>query len=144
MLDRRILNICMELQDSDLRHMVSEEEIDKLTVYEEIAKLMQETQEEMEDLLNKSRDSYYVEQLTFSDLLNKSFPSAQTLIRSFSIKKRIDMLNDAQMWLDHLYEQTNKYVGVSKDELITAEEFRSFLGKIKHIEIIQQWLYGIE
>ncbi len=33
--------------------------------------------------------------------------------------------------------------GIDKDEQLSPESFRALLGKIKHIEIIQNWLYGI-
>ena len=105
--------------------------------------LFEEKQQEVQELLEKCSDGEYVTKMTLAELLLLPFESARSVIESMSLKKRIDMLNELDKRLLFTYEKTNNYCGVCKAELITAAEFRSLLGKIKHMEILQQWLYGI-
>lgn len=94
-------------------------------------------------LLHQCEDTEYIRNLSFDELLKLPFDGAKKAIDSFSMEKRIKMLNELDSRKQFYYNQTAKYCGVSKDELISATEFRSLLGKIKHIEILQNWLYGL-
>lgn len=88
--------------------------------------------------------SAYVEKMTFDDLLKLPFNEAQRAINSFSMEKRIKILDELTTRRSYYYNQTSKYgEGISKDEQLSPEAFRSLIGKIKHIEIVQNWLYGI-
>lgn len=100
-------------------------------------------EEELTKLLCQCEDSEYIRRLSFDDLLKLPYDGARKAIASFSMEKRIDMLNDLDTHRKFYYEATSRYCGVSKEELITASEFRSLLGKIKHVEILQNWLYGL-
>ena len=60
------------------------------------------------------------------------------------MKNRLDILTEIDKLRIHYYNALGNYgEGVARDEQLSPEEFRSLLGKIKHIEIIQNWLYGI-
>ena len=105
--------------------------------------LIEHDEDTLSKLLSQCEDTEYIRNLTFDELLKLPYDGAKKAIDSFSMAKRINMLNVLDERKSFYYEQTANYHGVSKEELITASEFRSLLGKIKHIEIIQNWLYGI-
>ena len=111
--------------------------------YETFNALIEHDDKELTKLLNQCEDTEYIRNLSFDDLLKLPYDGAKKAIDSFSMEKRIQMLNELDDRKKFYYNQTARYCGVSKDELISASEFRSLLGKIKHIEIIQNWLYGI-
>lgn len=117
---------------------------DKTTVdFETFNALIEEDNNKLRELLNRCEDTEYVRKLTLDELLKLPFDGAKKVIDSFSMEKRINMLNELDEKKTYYYNQTARYCGVSKDELISAAEFRSLLGKIKHLEIVQNWLYGI-
>ena len=111
--------------------------------FETFNELIEDDSAKLKDLLSRCEDTEYIRNLTFDELLKLPFDGAKNAIDSFSMEKRINMLNELEDRRVYYYNQTARYCGVSKDELISASEFRSLLGKIKHIEIIQNWLYGI-
>lgn len=111
--------------------------------YDTFDALIKHDDAELTKLLNQCEDSEYIRNLSFDELIRLPFDGAKKAIDSFSMEKRIKMLGELDEKKKYYYEQTARYCGVSKDELISASEFRSLLGKIKHIEIIQNWLYGI-
>ena len=111
--------------------------------YDTFNALIDNDDAKLKDLLNQCEDSEYIRKLTFDELLQLPFEEAKKSINSFSMEKRIAMLNEMDSRKTYYYNQTARYCGVSKEELITASEFRSLLGKIKHIEILQNWLYGL-
>ena len=84
------------------------------------------------------------ENMTFDEFLKLPFTEAQRAITSFSMEKRIKMLDELTTRRTYYYNQAAKFgEGIPKDEQLSPEAFRSLLGKIKHIEIVQNWLYGI-
>ena len=111
--------------------------------YDTFNALIDNDDAKLKDLLNQCEDSEYIRKLTFDELLKLPFEGAKKSINSFSMEKRIAMLNEMDSRKTYYYNQTARYCGVSKEELISASEFRSLLGKIKHIEILQNWLYGL-
>lgn len=88
--------------------------------------------------------SAYVEKMTLDDLLKLPFNDARKVIGSFSMEKRIKMLDALTTRRNFYYGETSRFAEhVPKDEQLSPEQFRSLLSKIKHIEIVQNWLYGI-
>lgn len=88
--------------------------------------------------------SEYIANMSADELLHLPFNSAQKAVTQFSMKKRLDMLDSLNSLRDHYYDQTSRFgENVPKEEQISPIEFRALLGKIKHIEIVQNWLYGI-
>jgi len=97
----------------------------------------------LQNIENVAMDTY-IEKMTFDELLKLPFYKAQEVINSFSMEKRIKILDELTTRRSYYYEQTSKFgEGIDKDEQLSPESFRALLGKIKHIEIIQNWLYGI-
>lgn len=99
--------------------------------------------DELTRLLELVDDNDYVKNMKFNELVKLPFAEAQKTIERMDMAKRIAMLDELTTLRKFYYEETKRYCGVSKDELISASEFRSLLGKIKHLEILQNWLYGI-
>jgi hypothetical protein len=114
--------------------------------YQVFEAIMQDNSEEVKTLLLKCEDSAFISNLTLSDLLKLPFNSAKKAISDFSMAKRITMLNQLEEYKTHIYIQADRYgqEGLTKDEMISAKEFRSLIGKIKHMEIVQNWLYGLD
>ena len=111
--------------------------------YETFNALIEEDDAKLKELLLQCEDTEYVRNLTLDELVRLPFDAAKKTIDTFSMEKRITILNELDTKKNYYYNQTARYCGVSKDELISAKEFRSLLSKIKHMEILQNWLYGI-
>lgn len=94
-------------------------------------------------VLKKEEES--VAEVTLEQVLTSSFQTAKDTIDKMTLAKRIEVLDDLDKYRDYLYEQVNRYgaQGLSKDEQLKASEFRVIMGRIKHMEIIQNWLFGI-
>ena len=115
---------------------VSEEEFNALLE-------MDEELIHLQDIGDKDM-STYIEKMTLDDLLKLPFTEAQKAVESFSMEKRIKILDELSQRRLHYYDQTVKFgEGVPKEEQLSPEMFRSLISKIKHIEIVQNWLYGI-
>ena len=94
-------------------------------------------------ILKKEEES--VAEVSLEQVLTSSFQTAKDTIDKMTLAKRIEMLDDLDKYRDYLYEQVNRYgaQGLSKDEQLKASEFRVIMWRIKHMEIIQNWLFGI-
>ena len=94
-------------------------------------------------ILKKEEES--VAEVSLEQVLTSSFQTAKDTIDKMTLAKHIEMLDDLDKYRDYLYEQVNRYgaQGLSKDEQLKASEFRVIMGRIKHMEIIQNWLFGI-
>lgn len=96
-------------------------------------------------LLVLKKEEECVAEVSLEQVLTFSFQTAKDTIDKMTLAKRIEMLDDLDKYRDYLYEQVNRYgaQGLSKDEQLKASEFRVIMGRIKHMEIIQNWLFGI-
>lgn len=96
-------------------------------------------------LLVLKKEEECVAEVSLEQVLTSSFQTAKDTIDKMTLAKRIEMLDDLDKYRDYLYEQVNRYgaQGLSKDEQLKASEFRVIMGRIKHMEIIQNWLFGI-
>lgn len=86
-----------------------------------------------------------VESTTLESIITSSFTTAKELIDQMTLPKRIAMLEDLQVYRDHLYNMCSRYGNpdYQKEDQPNAREFRVLMGRIKHLEILQNWLYGI-
>lgn len=86
-----------------------------------------------------------VNDVTLDKIMSSNFPVAKDLIDQMTIVKRIKMLDEVYTYREFLYENIGRYgmEGLSKEEQLTANEFRVLMGRIKHLEILQNWLFGI-
>jgi hypothetical protein len=106
---------------------------------------LQNSEHELLGILNLSSTfDIIVETITFDQLTKLTFDHAHNVINKMSIKKRIQILVQFQKHLDCLYDATKGYTDQMFGKSMPAKTFRSILGKIKHLEILQAWLYGIE
>lgn len=99
----------------------------------------------LKTLLVLKKEEECVAEVSLEQVLTSSFQTAKDTIDKMTLAKRIEMLDDLDKYRDYLYEQVNRYgaQGLSKDEQLKASEFRVIMGRIKHMEIIQNWLFGI-
>ncbi len=111
---------------------------------QEFEKALTRDTAELTRLLGLVSSDEYVNQMKFDELIKLPFEEAHRTINKMDMAKRIAMLDALTTLKIHYYNATSRYCGVDKDELLSATEFRSLLGKIKHLEILQNWLYGIE
>lgn len=99
----------------------------------------------LQELLRMTKDDQVVTELTLQALLQLSFYKAKEIVDRMSIAKRILMLEELDEYKLYLYDCADQFAmdGVPKEERMTAKEFRAILGRIKHLEIVQNWLFGI-
>lgn len=142
-MNSEIQNIWKQIVDSGLidqkffEDNISEEEFNELLEMDD-AELMHL------QCIGENHMSEYVEKLSFDDLLKLPFNEAKYAVDAFSMEKRIAILQELTERRTYYYSQTSRFgEGVPKDEQLSPEAFRSLLGKIKHLEIVQNWLYGI-
>lgn len=142
-MNNEIQNIWKQVVSSGLmdekffENNVSEEEFNTLLEMDD-AELIH-----LQDIGDKDM-SIYIEEMTLDDLLKLPFTEAQKAVESFSMEKRIKILDELSQRRLYYYDQTVKFgEGVPKEEQLSPEMFRSLISKIKHIEIVQNWLYGI-
>lgn len=102
--------------------------------------------QKLKKLLSIKRVATNVEQTTLEKIMTSNFEIAKDTIDQMTLVKRISMLDELNAYRDYLYESISKYgkKGLSKDEQLTASEFRILMGRIKHLEILQNWLYGVD
>lgn len=104
-----------------------------------------EDDEGLKELLMKQQNEELIRNISLEELVRAPFMEAKNAIDQMTLAKRISILEDLQKYRDFLYEDADRYgkEGLSKDDQLNAAEFRSLVGKIKHLEIIQNWLYGV-
>lgn len=90
-------------------------------------------------------DTEAIKRVTLEDLMRMPFGIAQKTIEQFSLAKRIEELESLETLRIYLYSQASKYgVGKPTDpDYFPVSEWKIVMGKIKHLEILQAWLYGI-
>lgn len=108
--------------------------------------LAEQNKQVLEELWAQTIVPAYIQKLTLDDVLKLPFDLANKYIKQFSMSQRIDMLEELTKYKNHLYNEANRYGDdrLDKETQISANTFRVLLGKIKHLEIIQNWLYGID
>lgn len=89
--------------------------------------------------------SPYIINLTFDELKQMPFESAKAAIDKFPLEKRLDILEQLTTYKAHIYEEFSRYnTGIPKEIQMSPKEFKILMGKVKHLEILQGWLYAIE
>lgn len=110
------------------------EALDKVADDKELKKLL---------LLKQNED--LVDNASLDTIMRNNFMSAKGVIDQMTIAKRIKMLEEVKVYREYLYSQVDLYgkEGISRDEQISARDYQLIMGRIKHLEIVQNWLYGI-
>lgn len=99
----------------------------------------------LKQLIRMKNQEDLINDVTLDKIMSSNFMSAKEVIEQMTIAKRIKMLDEVYAYREYLYENISRYgmEGLSKDEQLTANEFRVLIGRIKHLEILQNWLFGI-
>jgi hypothetical protein len=115
-----------------------------ITFEEYEALLSTEDTESLFQLLMQE-DAAALRDVTLEDLIKMPFNRAQACISKFSLTKRIKVLENLDTRRSYLYNQASRYgAGNPKDpNRLSAKDWRTIMGRIKHLEILQAWLYGI-
>lgn len=113
------------------------------------------TMEEYEALLNventealiqllTQEDKQAMRDVTLTDMMKMPFGQVQIVIGKFSLAKRIKILEELDDFKTYLYNQAARYGGNEPAaEGLSVKDWRTIMGKLKHLEILQAWLYGI-
>lgn len=101
--------------------------------------------DKLKELMRIKKTEEMVDSITLETIMTSNFMSAKEIIDQMTIAKRIAILNDLSEYRIQLYDSFSRYgeKGVPRDEQLSAEDFRMLLGRVKHLEILQNWLYGI-
>lgn len=115
---------------------ISLQEYESLLIAEDTEALFQMIDQDDEETIAK---------ITLEDLMRMPFDKSKKSIEKFSLAKRIQVLSDLDTRRSYLYSYAARYgVGNPRDpEFVSAKDWRSTMGRIKHLEILQAWLYGI-
>lgn len=111
---------------------------------EEYQKLIDQDDKLKELMLIKKQEEA-IEEVTLERILSTNFVDAKAAIDQMTIAKRIQMLDELSKYRDQLYDSFSRYgePGVPREEQLSSADFRALLGRVKHLEIVQNWLYGI-
>lgn len=111
----------------------------------EYARALEESQQEVLSLFEETEATKWADIISFDELMRLSFSKAHAVIKNISFKKRLKLLSQLDHHLVCLYEETKKYKdSVTEESKLTSKDFMRIMAKIKHLEILQSWLYGIE
>lgn len=102
------------------------------------------SEEELEAMFAMTKIERRAEELPFDDLMRLSFDTAHKVINNVSFKRRLQLLEELDYKLVHLYDATKAYNGQVFGKSMAPKVFQRIMGNIKHLEIIQNWLFGIE
>lgn len=143
-----VMNSLKEIAHNNLRSYVTDNH-EKLSYlgkeveeYEE--SVLKESEKELLLLLNVNDSEDFVEQMSFDQLSKFTFDKAHNFINKMTLPKRIQILHELDRHLIHTYDATKEYNDKGFGKSISPNVFYSLMGKIKHLEILQSWLYGIE
>jgi hypothetical protein len=149
---------CIDRQSFQLQELAQNDRIsyvtknhDKLmdeTLRAELLKyqesVLSESEKEMLILLDLENINEWAESVTFEQLAKFTFNRAKEIINEITLKRRIKLLGDLDYHLIHLYEATKGYNDKGFGKSMSPDEFYGIMGKIKHYEVLQNWLFGIE
>lgn len=112
--------------------------------FKEYEESLKKSEQELINLLGLKDINMLSECITLEQLSKLTFNRAHDVINKMSISKRIKILNDLDYRLVHLYVATKEYNDEGFGKSMSPKDFIFIMGRIKYLEILQQWLYGIE
>jgi hypothetical protein len=136
------VQLYQEIQDMQQLGLISQEVQLQMKEYE--GRSLEETEKEVLALFADQRVEEYAQYITFDDLSKLTFDKAKKVIQHISLAQRIDYLGKLDKKLLYLYESTKGYNGQGFGKSMPVKDFMHVMGCIKHLEIIQTWLYGID
>lgn len=92
-------------------------------------------------------DQGTLQDIRTEDVLRMPFERAKQCIQKFALSTRIRVLKDLDARRTYLYDQASEYGekrATDDPNYVSPDDWRLIMGKIKHLEILQAWLYGIE
>lgn len=115
---------------------ISLQEYESLLIAEDTETLFQMIDQE---------DEEFIANITLDDLMKMPFDRSKKSIDKFSLAKRIQVLSELDTRRSYLYSYASRYgIGSPRDpDFVSANAWRTTMGRIKHLEILQAWLYGI-
>lgn len=101
--------------------------------------------DKLKELMQIKKTEEMVDSVTLETIMASNFQRAKEIIDQMTIAKRIAILEDLSKYRSQLYDSFSRYggKGIPRDEQLSATDFRMLLGRVKHLEILQNWLYGI-
>lgn len=99
----------------------------------------------LKELLRMKQEEDMVNEVTLQTIMSANFTNAKQTIDKMTIMKRIQILEELDEYKSYLYNSVGTWgqPGIPKEEQLSATAFRAILGRIKHLEILQGWLFGI-
>jgi hypothetical protein len=99
----------------------------------------------LRDLLKMKQVEDRVNEITLQSIMSVNFTSAKQIIDKMTIMKRIQILEELDEYKLYLYDRAGTWGNpdIPPEEQVSTKEFRAILGRIKHLEILQGWLFGI-
>jgi CRISPR/Cas system Type II protein with McrA/HNH and RuvC-like nuclease domain len=137
-------NIIADLQKTGLQQDNFHEDLswdDYVTELEHFA----DDDETLKRLIHMKSQENMINEITLTKIMASNFTTAKEYIDKMTIGKRIAILDEVYTYREYLYETVSRYggEGLAKDKQLTASEFKIVMGRIKHLEILQNWLFGI-
>lgn len=104
-----------------------------------------EDDEGLRQLLRMKTEEDMINEVTLQGIMADNFYHAKETIDKMTIKKRIELLAELDQYKAYLYDVAGNWgqPGIPKEEQFSAKTFRATMGRIKHLEILQGWLFGI-
>ena len=96
-------------------------------------------------LIDPSYTDEYLMHVTFEELIRFPYFRAQAAIKKFPMVKRIEMLQRLDDVRSYVYDRLGQdETGLPREEQLTSKQRQSLFGRLKHLEILLGWLYGID
>lgn len=99
----------------------------------------------LKKLINLKANEELINGVTLEEIMTSNFTNAKATIDQMTLAKRIAVLEDLHKYRDYLYETVGNWgkEGVPKKDQMSVNDYMALMGRIKHLEILQNWLYGI-
>lgn len=140
-------NVSTMFEDLKEKGLLQEEFPESTTLedYLEATQRLAPEDPELKELALRWQTSELIEGITLQDIVNTNFTNSKQTIDQMPLAKRIELLEELHKYRDYLYECASRYgaEGLPREEQLSASDFRIVLGRIKHLEIVQNWLYGV-
>ncbi len=138
----QIGELLSELQSYGL----SQESFPEATTWDDFIQNYKGTEDtKLNEFLRLQTRENSISHLHLADILVVPYDKAKEYIDQMTVAKRISILEDVQEYRQYLYSCTDRFgaEGLPREEQLSAHDYQIVMGKIKHLEILQNWLFGI-
>lgn len=131
-------------KDTGLQQETFHEDMTWDEYVQELSKLTGDDKK-LKQLIRIKQTEEVVAEASLDNIMLSNFENAKNIINQMTMTKRIAMLEEIDDYRGLLYDSLNRYgnAELPRDEQLSATEFRAILGRIKHLEILMNWLFGI-